>query len=246
MNENTAKPNGLATVVNTIVAPKEAFETLRTTPTWGWAFVVTAVLYLIGYFVMLPAAHHVGAAMVEHFTSSGRLAATMSDAQKQQMVQNASNPGAVKDLINAIGGIAGIFLATLFNTLLMLLAKAIGKGDGTFKTLWCGSMNVLVPSYAIAQIVLAIIVLLRGPDAFNSFLDLLRAVPGLGTLTFGLGGIAGGFFAAISVFAVWGCILNAFMVRIVGRVPAGVAWTFAIVITILQSFLLGGMARFGS
>lgn len=246
MNENTAKVNGLTTVVNTIVSPKEAFETLRLAPTWGWAFVVTLVLYLIGYWLMLPTAHHVGVAMIQHMLATNSHMAALSDAQKQSMLQSAGHPSAARDLINVVFGIVGIFLAALFNTLLMLLAKVIGKGDGTFKTLWCGSMNILVPSYAIAQIVLAIIVMLRGPDTFNSFLDLMRALPGLGTLTPGLTGFAAGFFAVISVFTIWGLILNAFMVHIVGRTSAAVAWTFAIVITILQSAALGLMAGFGA
>lgn len=246
MNENTAKPNGLTTVINTIVSPKEAFETIRTAPTWGWAFVVTAVLYVIAVLLMLPATHHVAVAMMTHMTEPGGRLATLSDATKQQMLQNAAHPGAAKDAVNTVVGIASIFIIVLCNTVLMLLAKVIGKGDGTFKTLWSGSMNVLVPSYALAQIILAIIVLLRGPDAFNSFLDLARALPGLGTLTLGLGGFAGGFFAAISVFAIWGLILNAYMVRIVGRASAGVAWTFAILITILQSLVLGLIASFGA
>ncbi len=246
MNENTAKPNGLTTVINTIVSPKEALETIRNAPTWGWAFVITAVLYVIAAVLMLPATQHVGVAMVTHMTESGRFAANLSGAQKQAMIQSAMHPDAVKDVINITIGVASIFLIVLLNTALMLLAKVIGKGDGTFKTLWSGSMNVLVPSYALAQIVLAIVVLLRGPDTFNSFLDLARALPGLGTLTPGLSGIAGGFFAAISVFAIWGLILNAYMVRIVGRASAGVAWTFAILITILQSLALGLMASFGA
>jgi hypothetical protein len=242
MNENTAKPNGLTTVINTIVSPKEAFETIRNAPTWGWAFIIAAVLYVIAAWLMLPASHHVGEAMVTHMTQSGRLAAALSDAQKQQMIQQAAHPGAIKDLTNIIFGIVMIFIAAVLNTLLMLLAKVIGKGDGTFKTLWCGSMNVLVPSFAIGQIVLAIIVVLRGPDAFNSLVELYRALPGLGTLTPSLTGFAGGFFAAISVFAIWGLILNANMVRVVGKASAGVAWTFAIIITILQSLALGAMA----
>lgn len=244
MNENTAKPNGLTTVINTIVSPKEAFETIRSAPTWGWAFVIAAVLYVIAACLMVPASHHVGEAVVAHMTETGRLAATLSDAQKQQMIQKAAHPSAVKDLTNIIFGIVMIFVAAVLNTLLMLLAKVIGKGDGTFKTLWCGSMNVLVPSFAIGQIVLAIIVVLRGPDSFNSVIDLYRALPGLGTLTPSLTGFAGGFFAAISVFAIWGLILNAYMVRIVGKSSAGVAWTFAIIITILQSAALAVPAIF--
>ena len=34
------KANGLSTLLNVIAAPKEAFETLKVAPTWGWAMIV--------------------------------------------------------------------------------------------------------------------------------------------------------------------------------------------------------------
>ena len=54
----TPKANGLKTALDTIIAPKEAFETLRVAPTWGWAFALTLVLYAIGTYLLTPALVH--------------------------------------------------------------------------------------------------------------------------------------------------------------------------------------------
>ncbi len=44
-NSGAPRPNGLKTALDTIVAPKDAFESLRSAPTWGWAFLLALVLY---------------------------------------------------------------------------------------------------------------------------------------------------------------------------------------------------------
>ena len=54
----TPKANGLKTAIDIVIAPKEAFESLRVSPTWGWAFLITTVLAIAAFFVMMPASLH--------------------------------------------------------------------------------------------------------------------------------------------------------------------------------------------
>ncbi|HEU5479666.1 MAG TPA: hypothetical protein VFU90_07515, partial [Candidatus Tumulicola sp.] len=52
------KANGLKTALDTIISPKEAFEQLRVAPTWGWALLLTIVLYAFASYLLTPAIVH--------------------------------------------------------------------------------------------------------------------------------------------------------------------------------------------
>ena len=41
--DTSPKPNGLKVALDTIVAPKAAFESIRIAPTWGWALLLVLV-----------------------------------------------------------------------------------------------------------------------------------------------------------------------------------------------------------
>lgn len=238
------KANGLSTLLNVIAAPKEAFEALREAPTWGWAMIVAIVVYVIAAILLAPAAQHVGLSIVQHMTN-GSIGANMSDAQKQKMLSDAAHPTAIKLVMNICFGIAGLFIAVLFNTLWMLLANAIGKGTGTFKRFWSGSANILIPSYVLAQLVIAIIAMLRGPDGFNTMGDIFKAAPSLAWLAPGAHGYLVGFLASLSVFAIWGAFLNATMLQVMAGVKSGIAWTFGIIILALTAVFGGIFTIFG-
>jgi len=52
------KANGLSNVVNVLTAPREAMESLRVAPTWGWAFLIAAILSCLGQYLLTPAVSH--------------------------------------------------------------------------------------------------------------------------------------------------------------------------------------------
>ncbi|HEU5480738.1 MAG TPA: hypothetical protein VFU90_12920, partial [Candidatus Tumulicola sp.] len=83
-----AKTGGLSTVVDTIAAPADAFERLRTMPTWGWALIVAIVLMVIGTVLQLPAQHHAATSQVQHMVD-GPLFAKATAEQQQNAVANA-------------------------------------------------------------------------------------------------------------------------------------------------------------
>ena len=239
--EVAPKANGLQTVLNVIAAPQEAFASLREAPTWGWALIITMILLAITIALSTPASQHATLGFTQHFLNESSFAAKMSDAQKQKMLSDAQNPQMAKVLFGAAVQVLIIpFLAVVFNTLLMLLANVIGKGTGSFKQYWSGSFNILVPSFGLAQLVSGLVLALRGPDSFNSILDIVRAVPSLLWLAPGIQhGYLVGALGTVGVFLIWGAYLNATMLKVIGNVSGGVAWTFSILVLVLTTILPG-------
>ena len=234
-----ANANGLSTVVDTIASPAEAFERQRTAPTWGWALVVAIVLMVIGAYLQAPAAHHAAVAGAQKMVATSTLFANMTDAQKQQAVERAGKPS----VFTYIGPVIGLFIAVFFNTIILLLGNAIGRGQADFKRLWAGSMNIAVPTLGIGAIVLGVITMVRGADSFDSTLSLVRAMPGLAMLVPNAGPVLAGFLSAISIFTLWGFYLNATMMRVTAKTSPAMAYTFAAIVVLLGGlFAAAGMA----
>jgi hypothetical protein len=224
-----AKANGLATVINTIAAPSDAFETIRVAPTWGWACLIAIVLMLIGTYLQGPAARHAAVASMQQAFTTSSLLANITPEKKQQMIAQAGQPS----VMSYVSPIITIFVVVLFNTLLMLIGNAVGRGQADFKRLWAGSMNIVIPTLALGAVILGIITTLRGPDSFTSLAQVIRATPSLAYLAPGASVGLGVFLAGISVFSLWGLFLNATMLRVTAKTTAGVAYTFAILVTVL-------------
>lgn len=224
-----SKAGGLSNVLGVIAAPSEAFESLGIAPTWGWAFVIALVLMLAGAYLQSPGSRHMSVAITQHMAANSTLLANMSDADKQKMIERAGKPSVMSYVMQPVI----LFLAVFLNTLVMLAGNAAGKGTADFKRLWAGSMNIAVPTMGIGLLVTGIIMAMKGPDAFNSTVDMLRVIPGLGMLASGLPPVAAAFFGAITVFTLWGVYLNATMLQRMAKTSAGVAWTFAVVVLLL-------------
>jgi hypothetical protein len=231
-----AKANGLTTVINTIAAPSDAFETLRVAPTWGWACLIAIVLLLIGTYLQGPAARHAGVMTTQQMMATSSLFANLTPEKKAEIVARAGQPSVFPYITIAIV----LFVIVLFNTLFTLIGNAVGKGQADFKRLWAGSMNIAVPTFALGSIVVGIITMLRGPDAFNSTMDVARAMPSLAYLAPHASPALATFLAGISIFSLWGLYLNATMLRVTARTSPGVAWTFAGLITLLGALLAAG------
>jgi hypothetical protein len=234
-----AKSSGLSTVVNTIASPSEAFETLRVVPTWGWALVIAIVLMCIGTYLQGPATRHAGVVQTQQMMATNSFFASLTPAAKQQAIERAGRPSPWGYLFV----IVVLFIAAFFNTLIMLIGNAVGRGQAGFKQLWAGSMNIAVPTVGLGAVVLGIIAMLRGPDAFNNSMDIAKAMPSLAYLVPHASASAGAFLASISVFTLWGLFLNATMLRVTGRTSTGVAYGFAAAVTLIGAiFFAGGAA----
>lgn len=240
-----AKANGLSTVLNTAAAPQEAFETLRVAPTWGWACLIAIVLLAIGTFLQGPAARHAAVIQTQQMMSTNSFFANVPPAKKAQIVAQAGKPSIFSYVTIALT----LFVIVFFNTLFTLIGNAVGKGQADFKRLWAGSMNIAVPTFGLGSIVVGIITMLRGPDSFNSTMDVARTMPSLAYLAPHASAGVVAFLTGISIFSLWGLYLNATMLRVTARTSPGVAWAFAALITLLGALVaaaaFGAMHNFG-
>jgi len=232
--------SGLATVVDTIAAPRTAFERIRQQPTWGWAFLIAFVLMIVGSILTAPAQQHAQVASLQR-NFSKPVYASVSDARKQAILNNAEHPSVGARVFGyaAVGIVLLLFV--FFNTLLVLIGNAIGGGDGTFKRYWAGSMNIAIPTAALSTIVVGIICMLRGADSFNSSIDIAAAAPSLGMFIHP-SPAATVFFSSISIFSLWGLYLNATQMQ-VNNVNKTTAWATAIIILLAGASMYAGLIQ---
>jgi hypothetical protein len=234
--------SGLKTVVDIIVAPKDAFESLRQNPVWLWAMVVALVLMIAGYLLEQPASQHASYGSMQHALATNPLYATLSDEQKQRILARVAHPPAYQTVLG-IGGLAiSLFLATLLNAVILLAGSAVARGTGDFKHLFAGSMNIAVPSLGIFALVLGVICRMLGADHFATIADMYRAVPSLALLVPSASGRLGAFLGGIQLFALWGCGLNILMMRIVAGVRGALAWLVPLLILIGGALLQAGFS----
>ncbi len=226
---STPKANGLKTAIDIVIAPKEAFESLRVSPTWGWAFIITFVLAIVAYFVMMPASLH---GIAGDFAKNPQVAQLSAD-QQQKMMDITKTWYPVGAVILPIV----VLFFSLIETLIMLVFNALGRGSGTFKTLWASSVNIGV-IYGLSQIVGMVVVLLRGADSFASAGDVQRAIPSLALLAPAGAGIKlVAFLAAINPFTLWSIVLVMMTMTIVARVPKFQAWLTGILCRVLPTLI---------
>lgn len=238
----TPKVNGLKTVLDIIIAPKDAFESLRMDPVWGWALLVTLVLMIVGYFLELPASQHATYGTMQHALATSPLYASLSDEQKQRILARVAHPPAYQAVLSVGGIVIGLFIATLLNALILLAGSTMARGTGDFRHLFAGSMNVAVPAVGLFYLVLGTICRVLGADHFTTIADISRAVPSLAMLAPGATGRLAIFLGALQVFALWGCGLNILMMRTLAGVRNALAWLVPLVILIGAALLQAGVS----
>jgi small basic protein len=195
---------------------------------------------LAGTFLQGPATRHAGVVQLQQSMNTSTLFTNMTAAQKQKALDNAKKPSPWA----YVGAVIAIFFAVFFNTIFMLIGNAVGRGQADFKRLWCGSMNIAVPTLGLGAIVLGIITTLRSPDSFSNSIEIARAMPSLGTVFSGGSLAMTAFLSGISIFTLWGAFLNATMLQKMAKTGAGVAWTFAIIVMLLGAAVAAGFAGF--
>ena len=232
-----SKANGLTTVVNVITAPREAFETLRIAPTWGWAFLVACVLVMIGQYLATPAVVHAVQATFPQQIASNPALAGMSPEKQQQ----ALNTSLAIVRLGWLWSPITVLIGSLIVTVIMLIFKAAGGGDASFKQLWCASVNVAVVTAGLSGLVNGLIALVRGPAAYNSTSDAYMAMPSLAWLAPHAGIKLLAFLSPFSIFGLWGAVLIAMAMIYVAKTSKAAATACAIVtLAIVGAFLALG------
>jgi hypothetical protein len=136
-----------------------------------------------------------------------------------------------------------LLLIGLVQALVMLIANAVTRGDGTFKKFFALSITVSVVGSGLSSLVLGAIVLVRGASSFETTASVNAALPSLALLAPGAKGALAGFLGAINVFYLWGTALLALGMNRVGRIPGGAAWATAIVMLLLTACFAAFGAR---
>ncbi len=234
--------NDLKKVVDTIVAPKEAFASIQATPAFAIPFLVLVFLVIIGFFLQRPAQLHTSVAVMQHMAATNPFFHSMDDQQKQQALHNAAHPPLWQAAIGLIMLVIGSLFAIFLNALFLLATNAVGSGKGNFQTFWSGSTLIAVPTLGLSSVVLGIITLLRGADAFSTMGDLTGALPNLGMLAPFASGLFGNTLGSISIFSLWGLALNLLLLRSAG-VSKVLAWVVPIAITLGGALIMGAMAH---
>jgi hypothetical protein len=230
----------MKTAIDIVISPKDAFESLRENPVWGWTLLATLVLMIIGYFLQLPATEHASYGTMQHALATSPLYATLTDEQKARVLERVAHPPAYQAALGIGSIVIILFVAALLNSVILLAGSALARGTGDFKHLFAGSMAITVPSFGLYSLVLGIILRVLGADHFATIADIYRAMPGLALLAPGATGKLGAFLGGIQIFSLWGCGLNILMMRIVAGVRNVVAWLVPLLILIGAALLQAG------
>jgi hypothetical protein len=234
-----AKANGLKTALDTVIAPKDAFEQLRVAPTWGWALLLVFVLYAAASYLMTPALLHAIAADWPRQVAANPRLAQMTPGEQQQAL------AFTEKIVQWSWIFAPIIalIAILVQSVVMLVFKALGKGDAPFRAVWAAAVNIQVPVLGINALLTAAIVMLRGSDSFNSAAELQTAMPSLGLLVPSTAIKLHAFASAFNPFMLWGCGLTIAAMVIIARLDRAWAWASGIVWLLVSAGLIGLSAR---
>ena len=232
MQRINASRTGLQTAFDIAVAPRAALGALRTSPTWGWAFVIAAVLAMVSTLAMSPVVGSVVErelrAQVESAPQPAALPADGRAALVERQLQFARTAITFSFVLVPLGLGAGCALQSL----VMLIANAIGGGDGTFGKFWALAVNAAVVGSGLASVALTAIVLVRGRDGFGSAAQLVNAIPGLGAFVPSDAKALGAFFGALNIFTLWDGVLLAAGMVVVARLSRATAVVTALLIVL--------------
>lgn len=219
---------GLSNVVDIIVSPGSAFARLRVVPTWGWAFLVAALLAVAGSLLSGPATLHALQTSLPAQLAADPGVQKLPPEQQQAMIKNALKFTKIFAQIGWLFVPVAILFAGLFQGLIMTIANAVARGEGSFKKYFALSITVSIVGFGLYSLVVGIIALIRGADAFDSPIAVQAAVPSLALLAPGAHGALAGVLSALNVFYLWALTLLALGMTQVGRIRPPVAWAAAI------------------
>jgi hypothetical protein len=232
MEPTKGRRAGWQTAFDVAVAPRAAFAALRAAPTWGWAFFIAASLAMASTLAMSSVVGYTFErelrAQIEAAPQTAQLAAVQREALVDRQLQIAGT--AVMFLFAFVP--LGMAVGCALQALVMLIANAIGGGDGTFKAFWALAVNAAVVGSGIGSVALMAIVLLRGRGGFSSAAEIANALPGLGTFVPPGAKAAAAFFGALNVFTLWDGLLLAGGMMVVARLPRGVTIVTALLIVL--------------
>jgi Yip1 domain len=231
--------SGLSVLWDVIVAPRAAFAALRERPYAGWAFLIAAVLGTIGAFLLVPAGEHVTTVtFATNPTHDPRIAA-LSPAELKKTVDVTLAFQHWFWLATPIIVAIGFAVAAV----VMLVANAIGGGDGNFRRLFALASNVGIVTFGLAYLVLGLLALARGADSFSSQRDLTTAIPSLAWVAPPDANKLAAILAAFNPFSLWSLALLGIGMQSVARLKPTIAWITAFVLVVCPALISAAFVK---
>ena len=236
------KGNGLTTALDIIASPSDAFARLRVVPTWGWAFLIATVLGIVGSFLGAAANEHAAVTSIPVTLAKNPTIAAMPAEQRQKMIERQIGIAKGFSKFNFVFVPIVLLISALLQSVYLLILNAATRGQGNFKKFWALAINISIVGIGLSALILGVIQLIRGPEAFNSMADVYGAVPSLGWIVPGTSGFMHGFLASMSVFNFWATGLFALGLIAIARIKPAQAYVGAAVMLIIGGLIAGGFA----
>jgi hypothetical protein len=233
--ETALKPrSGLLTAIDIIIAPQAAFERIAVAPTWAWALLLTIAVSVMYSFVTLPAAQHVVDASVPQILAHNAQIASLPAAEQPKQIARIMGFYHFFVKINFIVQPFSILITALLQTVALLVINIAAKGKANFSRLWSLTANISVVGYGVTLLVMMLVIVLRGPEAFDSLAAIVNTMPGLGLLAPPDAHVLGAFLAPFNVTNIWASVLFVIGMRTI----AGIKTVPAIIGPVLMMFTL--------
>ncbi|MBV8602320.1 MAG: hypothetical protein JO359_12215 [Candidatus Eremiobacteraeota bacterium] len=232
----------LTTLVNLIVAPGEAFASIRARPVWSWALLVLVILVALASIVSAPVSRHIVETTIPAQLANDPRFAGLPPEQAQAQIQRVLG-------IALLTVSFGWLLAAVVACVVVLFAAgilfaAVARTAATFKQVFTLVVHVQVIGAGLYGIVNATIAALRPVESFRTTSDYATAIPSLAWLLPASSSVKlVAFLAALHPFAIWATILLALGLIAVAGARRWLAWTLSIAITLFGATLAAALAR---
>jgi hypothetical protein len=234
------KGNGLTTALDIVISPADAFARLRVVPTWGYAFLIAAVLGMVGAFLGSAAGEHMAIASVSAAMAKDTAAAAMTPEKRQEVMDQRIGLAKTFAKFTFVFIPVGLLVSALLQSVYLLIINAIVRGEGNFKKYWALAINISIVGIGLGTLILGVIELIRGPEAFNSQSDLFNAIPSLAWIVPGAKGFVHGMLVSFSIFGLWATGLFALGLIAIARIKPAQAYVAA-GIMLLFGAIIGGV-----
>lgn len=226
--------NSLPNAVDIIIAPAAAFQRIREAPAWGWVFLIASVLGIVGFLLAQPATMHA-------FETSGpaQFAPQLAKIPPEKQAAALAQMMSVSRIVIYVQWIffpIGLLIGSLISAVVMLIANAISKGDGTFKRFFALAVTTSMIT-ALGAVLNGAITLVRGAASYDTPQAVQTSLPSLALLAPAAGTKLQTFLGVMNVASIWVTALTALGMIAVGHVKPPVAWTFAILSLLLSAGL---------
>lgn len=220
-----APTSSLHNAVDIVVAPGAAFERIRRVPGWGWVFLIATVLAILGSLLSLPASTHAFGLSAPALYAP--IVAKMPPEKQSEALAQMIKVGGVMNSLEALFLPVGLLLGSLISAVIMLIANAVSRGDGTFKRFFALSMALTIIT-SLGLVLNGLITLVRGPSSYETIISVKTALPNLALVVPGAGGKLLTFLGVLNIASIWATVLTALGMMAVGNVKPLVAWTAAV------------------